>query len=70
MKNNVRFFGVSLMMTFVTVPKRRRRRGKIRSKGTWILDKGQMEGEGGRRKRGKKNMRNEHDRGRLRRKVR
>ena len=28
MKNNVRFFGVSLMMTFVTVPKRRRRRGE------------------------------------------
>ena len=54
MKNNVRLFGVSLMMTFVTVPKRRRRRGKIRSKGTWILDKRQIEGEGGRRKRGKK----------------
>ena len=34
------------------------------------MDKRQIEGEGGRRKRGKKNMRNEHDRGRLRRKVR
>ena len=52
MKNNVRFFGVSLMMTFVTVPKRRRRRGKIRSKGTWI--RGRWRGREGEEKEVKK----------------
>ena len=54
MKNNVRFFGVSLMMTFVTEPKRRRRRGKIRSKGTWI--RGRWRGREGEEKEVKKHQ--------------